>query len=136
MMSHNYAAAQEENLCDKWPLKKHKLFVTSPMFNKPVTELPGIGPVNGSALNRMHIMLAYQVYEVFLSRQRQRELFISWLKEKTFGRIYENHARACYEALLCYFQRRCYHFRVYCVIICGSCCRNNWYDMKNLHSLM
>ena len=78
---------------------KHDSFVNSPMINKSVTAIPGIGPANGAALMGNKITQAYQVYGQFLVLKMDQEAFIAWLQTCGVG---ANYTWPCYYAMHCY----------------------------------
>ena len=61
--------------------QKHRDFVAEPMGEKPVTDLPGIGPVLGERLSAKGFDKAYVVFGQFLVLKKNEELFLDWIKE-------------------------------------------------------
>jgi hypothetical protein len=67
------------------------------MGEKPVTDLPGIGPVLGQRLADEGFDKAYVVLGQFLVLKKNEELFLDWLK-KTCG-ANSKQGGDCYKAL-------------------------------------
>lgn len=63
--------------------KKHALFISEPMGNKPVTAIPGIGPLAGGRLNQENYFYAYQLYGQYLVRGKDEEAFREWFRTTT-----------------------------------------------------
>ncbi|TGZ65963.1 hypothetical protein CRM22_005605 [Opisthorchis felineus] len=61
--------------------QKHRNFVTEPIGEKLVTELPGIGERLGERLEAKGFEKASVVLGQFLLLRRDEELFKDWLKE-------------------------------------------------------
>ncbi|TPP61507.1 Barrier-to-autointegration factor B [Fasciola gigantica] len=61
--------------------QKHRDFVTEPIGEKLVTDLPGIGEKLGERLEAKGFEKAYTVLGQFLLLRRDEELFKEWLKE-------------------------------------------------------
>ncbi|XP_054270005.1 barrier-to-autointegration factor-like [Macrosteles quadrilineatus] len=60
--------------------KKHRRFVSEPMGDKDVTELPGIGEVLGGRLRDEGYCEASQVLAQFLRLNKDKAAFQRWLK--------------------------------------------------------
>ncbi|XP_074660591.1 barrier-to-autointegration factor-like protein [Tubulanus polymorphus] len=59
---------------------KYKDFLKEPMGNKPVTAVPGIGPVAGERLRNQEIEYASQMVGQYL-RVRNDTEFTGWVKD-------------------------------------------------------
>ncbi|XP_078462338.1 barrier-to-autointegration factor-like [Lampetra fluviatilis] len=77
--------------------EKHRAFVSEPMGDKPVTDLPGIGPTLGSRLQKEGLDKAYKLLGQYLQVGKKEEIFKKKLKD-TFGAD-EEQASACYACL-------------------------------------
>ncbi|XP_067681849.1 barrier-to-autointegration factor-like [Haliotis asinina] len=77
--------------------QKHRDFVSEPMGDNLVTELPGIGSVLGSKLSEAKFTKAYNVLGQFLVLDKNEELFVGWLKETCSAN--SKQAGDCYTAL-------------------------------------
>ena len=60
--------------------QKHRNFVAEPMGEKPVTDLAGIGEVLGQRLESEGFDKAYVVLGKFLLLDKNKDLFVDWLK--------------------------------------------------------
>ena len=76
--------------------KKHDNFVNSPMGQKEVSKLPGIGTTLKQRLNEKGITRAYQVFGQFLVLNKDRDSFFEWLRG--FGAD-DGQCKACFDAL-------------------------------------
>ncbi|XP_030604400.1 barrier-to-autointegration factor-like protein [Archocentrus centrarchus] len=63
--------------------QKHRNFVSEPMGDKPVTALPGIGPMLGRELQREGINKASGVLGHYLVQDRDPQRFGQWLKHSS-----------------------------------------------------
>lgn len=77
--------------------QKHRDFVTEPIGEKLVTDLPGIGEKLGERLEAKGFEKAYTVLGQFLLLRRDEELFKEWLKEACGANAKQ--AGDCYTAL-------------------------------------
>lgn len=77
--------------------KKHRQFVSEPMGDKPVTELPGVGPVLAAKLTEAGFDKAYVVLGQFLVLKKDLELFEMWFRDVTGGN--RKHSFDCSRAL-------------------------------------
>ncbi|XP_067680477.1 barrier-to-autointegration factor-like [Haliotis asinina] len=77
--------------------QKHRDFVSEPMGQKPVTDLPGIGRSLGDELREAGFPKARNVLGKFLEMNQDRNRFKRWLQSKC--RANESQAQACYMAL-------------------------------------
>ena len=80
--------------------EKHYKFVNTPMINKSVRKIPGIGLNYGGALISKGFPKAHQVYGQFLILDMKSDRFMVWLQNVCGARDY--YAWACYNALHCY----------------------------------
>lgn len=76
--------------------KKHDNFVNSPMGQKEVSKLPGIGITIKQRLNEKGITRAYQVFGQFLVLNKDRDSFFEWLR--ACG-VDDGKCQACFDAL-------------------------------------
>ena len=61
--------------------KKSDTFATTPMNDKDVTELGGVGRVTAGAMRKKGINKAYQVVGKFLYLEKKEDEFKDWLQE-------------------------------------------------------
>ncbi|XP_046561947.1 barrier-to-autointegration factor-like [Haliotis rubra] len=61
--------------------QKQQNFVSEPMGDKPVTALPGIGPVLGERLNEAGFDKAKDVLGQYLVMKEDKESFKGWVKD-------------------------------------------------------
>lgn len=61
--------------------QKHRDFVSEPIGEKPVTELPGIGNTLGRQLTVEGFDKAYMVLGQYLVLKKNKENFKTWLNE-------------------------------------------------------
>ena len=61
--------------------QKHRNFVSEPMGEKPVTDLPGIGRVLGRRLSEEGFTHAYVVLGQFLLFKKSEAMFKDWLQD-------------------------------------------------------
>ncbi|PAA84808.1 hypothetical protein BOX15_Mlig016644g2, partial [Macrostomum lignano] len=73
-------------------------FVAEPMGEKPVTELPGIGPVLGERLASRGCDRAYVILGQFLVVKKDREMFTDWLNDQCNANTKQ--AGDCYNGLV------------------------------------
>ena len=78
--------------------QKHRDFTAEPMAEKPVTDLPGIGPALGDRLCSAGFDKAYIVYGQFLVLKKNEELFLAWIKQTCGANAKQG--GDCYNALL------------------------------------
>lgn len=79
------------------PSLKHTTFVNSPMAGKPVTEIPGIGPVWGQELVQKEFVYATQILGQYLVFSQDEKKFRDWLKLQCG--IGDKQCRSVYNAL-------------------------------------
>ena len=60
--------------------KKHNCFVSSPMGDKSVTALPGIGRVMEDKLKQKGFEQASQIFGSFLMMKKDKDKFTGWLQ--------------------------------------------------------
>lgn len=78
--------------------QKHRNFVSEPLKEKAVTELPGVGAVYAKRLVDAGFDYAYQVLGQFLIMKMDAELFEEWFIMTTECRG-NNHAKQCFNGL-------------------------------------
>lgn len=76
---------------------KHDIFVSSPMGNKLVMALPGIGRTWGAQLTQNGFGHASQIFGQYLVLNQDKESFKSWLQQNCG--IYPYYAGCVYSAL-------------------------------------
>ncbi|XP_029927164.1 barrier-to-autointegration factor-like [Myripristis murdjan] len=64
--------------------KKHQNFVSKPMEDKAVTDMPGIRGALGKRLQKQGFDKAYMLLGKFVAHKKNTEKFAKWLRE-TFG---------------------------------------------------
>ena len=77
--------------------QKHRDFVSEPIGEKPVTELPGIGNTLGRQLTVEGFDKAYMVLGQYLVLKKNKENFKTWLNETC--RADARWQQQCYEGL-------------------------------------
>lgn len=77
--------------------KHHRSFVSEPIMNKSVDKLPGIGETLGKKLTAAGFTRADKVLGQFLLLDKERGVFIEWLKEITDAN--DRQSDDCYTAL-------------------------------------
>lgn len=77
--------------------QKLRNFVSEPIGDKLVSELPGIGEALGQRLQRKGYATAYNVLGQYLLLNKQEELFIDWMKMTSGAN--SKQAADCYAAL-------------------------------------
>ncbi|XP_076024294.1 barrier-to-autointegration factor-like [Genypterus blacodes] len=79
------------------PFKKHVIFVSEPMGEKRVKELPGIGEALGRRLTEKGFGMAVTVLSQFLVLGKDEQKFRSWLKDICGANLKQQ--KECYECL-------------------------------------
>uniref|UniRef100_A0A1E1XVA1 Barrier-to-autointegration factor-like protein n=1 Tax=Amblyomma sculptum TaxID=1581419 RepID=A0A1E1XVA1_AMBSC len=77
--------------------QKHRNFISEPMGEKDVTDLAGIGDVLGKRLKDKAFDKAYVVLGQFLVMKKNKDVFISWLKNISGAN--SKQALDCYQCL-------------------------------------
>ncbi|VDM19847.1 unnamed protein product [Hydatigera taeniaeformis] len=77
--------------------QKHRNFVSEPIGDKSVFELPGVGEVLGQKLKRKGYGMAYNVLGQYLLLNKDEELFIDWMKLVSSAN--QKQAKDCFDAL-------------------------------------
>ena len=77
--------------------QKHRDFVSEPIGEKDVSELPGIGEVLGGRLSEAGFDRAYIVLGKFLMLRQDRCQFLDWIEETAGANAKQG--EDCYESL-------------------------------------
>ncbi|VDN96010.1 unnamed protein product [Rodentolepis nana] len=77
--------------------QKHRNFVSEPIGDKSVMDLPGVGEVIGTRLKKKGYNMAYNVLGQYLLLNKDEELFIDWMKITSSAN--QKQAKDCFDAL-------------------------------------